>query len=136
MFRQPLPSGDDFHFHTVCGIPAILGDKPPDGIQVFGGLRSELKRRIHLTRIESLGPTLPQYVDCGVSVDQFAPLSLREAFPDLGCDDVALFEHPVFQIELLAKDLKSLIENLGGIPIRPGLNGQVDDALLLRLQVD
>jgi hypothetical protein len=51
-------------------------------------------------------------------------------------DSLALFEHPVFQIELLADDLKSLIENLAGILIRAGPDRPVDDALLFGFEVN
>jgi hypothetical protein len=36
MFRQPPAGSDDFPFHAVGSVPAVLRDKPPDGIQVFG----------------------------------------------------------------------------------------------------
>jgi hypothetical protein len=37
---------------------------------------------------------------------------------------------------LFADDLKGLIENLTWIPIRAGLDGQIDHALLLGIQVN
>ncbi len=48
----------------------------------------------------------------------------------------ALFGDPIFKIELLAYDFKSLIENFAGSPIRSGPDGQVDHALLFRLQLN
>jgi hypothetical protein len=44
----------------------------------------------------------------------------------MGGDGFALFKHPVFRIELLADDLKGLIENLAQVLICPGRDGQVD----------
>src|SRR5271167_1273481 len=49
---------------------------------------------------------------------------------------LALTEHPILKIKLLADNLESLIEDFAGILIRAGPEGQVDHALLFRLQVN
>jgi hypothetical protein len=54
----------------------------------------------------------------------------------MGGDVFALVRHPVFKIEVFADDLKGLIQNLAGVPISSGPEGQIDHALVVRLQVD
>jgi hypothetical protein len=65
----------------------------------------------------NLDSPLPQHLKNHVAVDQFAALSLGEACLNIGGDGFAPLKHPVFEIELLADDLKSLIENLAGVLI-------------------
>ncbi len=79
---------------------------------------------------------MPQLVNRRIPVDQFAALCLGKACLDMRGDGFALIEHPIFKIELLADDLKSLIENLAGIPIRAGTDRQVNDPLLFGFEVN
>ena len=95
-----------------------------------------LKQSIYALRIQLLGPPSPQHLNRRIPVDQFAAFGLTKAFLDMGGDGFALSKHPVFKIELLADDLKSLIENLAGALIRPRPHGKVDHALLFRFQID
>jgi YVTN family beta-propeller protein len=61
---------------------------------------------------------LPQDLNRRVPVDQFTALGVSKTGLDMGSDGLALLKHPVFEIELFADDLKDLIENLAGIPIK------------------
>jgi hypothetical protein len=117
-------------------VPVVFADKPPNGIEVFHRLRRESKRRIHPRRFNRSVRRSRNISTAASPIEQFAALGLSEAFLDMGGDRPALFEHPVFQIELLADDLKGLVENLAGVTIRPGADSQVDHALLFRFQVD
>jgi hypothetical protein len=63
---------------------------------------------------------LPQHLNRGIPVNQFTTLGLRKARFDVGRNRFALFDHPVFEIELFADDPKRLIENLAGVLIRTG----------------
>jgi hypothetical protein len=87
-------------------------------------------------RIEPLGASSPQYFHSRVPVDQFTTLGLRKTRGDVGGYFLALPEHPVFKIELLANDLESLIEDFAGVPIRARLDGQVEHTLLFGFQVN
>jgi hypothetical protein len=49
---------------------------------------------------------------------------------------LALFEHPVFEIELFADDLEGLVQDLAGVLICPRPDGQVDYALPFGFQVN
>jgi hypothetical protein len=69
-------------------------------------------------RLQPLGASLPQYFYDGIPFDQVTSLSLGKSRCDVGRHFLALPKHPVFQIELLADDLKSLIQNFAGILIR------------------
>ncbi len=68
-------------------------------------------------------PPPPQHFYCRVSVGQFTPFSLGKTHGDMSSYFVALLQHPIFKVKLLANDLKGLIENLAWILIRAGLNG-------------
>jgi hypothetical protein len=87
-------------------------------------------------RLKSLGAPLAQHLNRRVAVNQFAAFGLSKAFLEVGGDAFALFEHPVFEIQLVADNLKGLIENLLGVPIHAGPDRQVDDALLFRFKID
>jgi hypothetical protein len=79
---------------------------------------------------------LPQHLKRGIPVDQFTTLSLSKAHLDMGRYGFALFKHPVFEVKLFADDGERLFQDLAGIPIRAGLHGQVDHALLFGFQVN
>ena len=81
-------------------------------------------------------PASTQHLNRGVPVDQFAAFGLSKTYLDLGGDGLTLFEHPVLKIELLANDLKSLIENLSWVLIRARPHRQIDYALLFGFQVN
>ena len=53
-------------------------------------------------RLKPLGASLPQHFDGGIPVHQFAAFSLGKAFLDVRCHCLAIFEHPVFEVELFA----------------------------------
>jgi hypothetical protein len=86
--------------------------------------------------LQPLGASAAQCFYCLVPVDQFTTLGLGKARRDVGGYFLALPEHPVFEIELLADDLESLIEDFAGVLIRARLDGQVDDTLLFGFQVN
>ena len=71
----------------------------------------------------TLGASLPQYLYSRIPVDQFTTLGLRKARRDVGGYFLALPEHLVFKIELLADDLESPIEDFTGVLIRARLDG-------------
>src|ERR1039457_276498 len=87
-------------------------------------------------RVQPRGTPLPQHLNRGIPVDRFTALGLSKARLDMGRYGCALFEHPVFAIELFADDLERLVQDLAGIPIRARPEGQVDHALLFRFQVN
>jgi hypothetical protein len=62
---------------------------------------------------------LPQYFCDRIPFDQVATLSLSKAHCDVGGHFLALPKHPILQIELLADDLESLIQNLAGVRYAP-----------------
>jgi len=136
MFGQPPTRPDDLNFQAVGSVPVLFRDEPPDGIEIFRRLRRELKGRIHPYGFRPLGPPLPQRLNSGVPVDQLAAPGLSKALFDMGGYRLALFHHPVFEIELFADNLEGLVQNLAGVLIRAGPDGQIDDALLLRFQVN
>jgi hypothetical protein len=76
---------------------------------------------------------LPQHLNRRIPVDQFTALGLSKARLEMGGYRFALFEHPVLEIELFTDDCERLVQDLAGIPIRAGPDGQVDHALLFGL---
>lgn len=92
IFRQTAAGGENLSLDIIGGILVVFRDEPPEGIKVLGSLRRELKWRVGLRqeprlrsrRVESLGSPAPQLFYCGVAVDQFATLGLREAGRDVG----------------------------------------------------
>ena len=87
-------------------------------------------------RLQSLRPPLPPHLYRGIPVNQLPTFGLRETLLDMRSDRLALFEHPVFEFELFADDLKCLIDHFARSPVSAGLDRQIDDTLLLRLQVN
>src|ERR1700687_3830303 len=87
-------------------------------------------------RIEPLGASSAQCFYCRVPVDQFTTLGLRKTHRDVGGYFLVLPKHPVFEIELLADDFESLIEDFAGVLICARLDGQVDHTLLFGFQVN
>jgi hypothetical protein len=79
---------------------------------------------------------VPQHLKRGIPVDQFAALGLGKARIDMSGYRVALFDHPVFELKLLADYLEGLIQDLVRVLICAGPDGQVNHALLLRFQIN
>jgi hypothetical protein len=75
---------------------------------------------------------LSQRLDSNVSIFQLAAFGLRKALRYMSSHSLAMFEHPVFEIKLLADNLKRLFDHLGRVFIGPGSDRQVDHTLLLR----
>jgi hypothetical protein len=134
MFRGPATGGDNFHFHSLGSVPVVLGDKQ-NGIEVFCRSRSKLKRRIHPSGINRSARRC-RNMSTAASPSINSPRSAWAKPFSIWARWLRAVEDPVFQIELLADDLKSLIENLAGIPIRAGLDPQLNDALLFGFEVN
>jgi hypothetical protein len=75
---------------------------------------------------------LPQHIERDISVDQLTALSLGEARLYLCCYCGTLFDHPIFELELLTDYFERLIQDLVRVLIRAGSDGQIDHALLFR----
>jgi hypothetical protein len=43
MASEPATGGDNFPFYPVRSVPAVFRDKPPDSVEIFYGMRRELK---------------------------------------------------------------------------------------------
>ena len=72
---------------------------------------------------EPLRAPPPQHFYGRLSIREFTPFGLSETHGDMGGYFVALLQHPIFKVKLLADDLEGLIENIAWILIRAGLNG-------------
>ena len=78
------------------------------------------------------GSALKQHLDRRFPVHQLASPSLGKSRGDLRGHGLALFTLPMFEVELLADDLESLVENLVRILVCAGPDGQIDHSLLAR----
>ena len=87
-------------------------------------------------RFKAFGAPLAEHPDRHVPVGQLSALRLRKAGGNMRGDRLALFEHPFFQIKLLADDLECLGEDLAGIFIRARADREVNHTLLFGVQVD
>ena len=67
---------------------------------------------------------MPQYLYYRIPVDQLTTLGLLKARRDVGGYFLALPEHPVLKIELLADDLERLIEDFTWVLVRLRLDGR------------
>ena len=87
-------------------------------------------------RIEALSASLSQHLNDRISIDQGTSLSSSKAHRDVGSHSLALSKHLIFQVQLLADDRESLVQNLVRALVGSGLNGQVDEALLFGFEID
>ena len=78
-------------------------------LRLFYGRRPSVK--------EPLRASSPQHFYCCVPIREFTPFCLSETHRDMGGYFVALLQHPIFKVKLLADDLKGLIEHLAWILI-------------------
>jgi len=87
-------------------------------------------------RLQPRGAPFPQHLERGIAIDQFTALGLSEAFLDVRGYRIAMFQHPVFKIQLLADNLERLIEHLARVTVGASSDRQVEHALLFRFQVN
>ena len=87
-------------------------------------------------RVQSFRAALSQHLKREVPVDQFSAFGLSEARLDMRAYSFALFNHPIFKIELLADDFERLVEDLARVLISARADRQIDHALLFGFEVN
>jgi len=135
MDREPTAGCDNFHFDGIRGRAIAGSDKPPDRIEVFGGLRRDPKRRPHPIGFFP-SARRRRNISSAASPSINSPRSAWANPVAIWAATASRSEAILFEVELFADKLERPLQHFIGVPIRSGLNRQIDQTLLFRFEVN